>query len=93
MVVRPRKIHGNADSIFCLEPLPIEVLEQPDDQLLDGHIFEEDIVQPEDVDILNYLKSNITLTRLSPSQLKAFLYECGPYTLLMQVLYKKGIYL
>lgn len=90
IVVRLGKSHGNADNISRLEPLAIEALQPLDDQLPDAHIFEVDIIQPEYAEILNYLRSNITPEGLSPSQLKAFIYKCGPYTLIGDVLYKKG---
>jgi transposase InsO family protein len=90
IVVRPTKSHGNADHISRLEPYTLESLKPLNDEFPDANLFEVDIIFPDYVDIINYLKTSQIPIGYNTNQVRALVRRSGPYTLLGETLYKQG---
>ena len=58
IVICLRKSHGNVDHLSRLEPLAPSNLEPLNDQLPNTDLFEVDVIFPNCVDIITYLKTN-----------------------------------
>jgi hypothetical protein len=90
IVVRPGKSHGNADHLSRLEPLENSNLEPLNDQLPDADLFEVDVIFPDYVDIITYLKTNQVPGEYNSKQVEALLRRSAPFTLIGETLYKQG---
>jgi hypothetical protein len=90
IVVRPGKSHGNADHLSRLEPLENSNLEPLNDQLPDADLFEVDVIFPDYVDIITYLKTNQAPGEYNSKQVEALLRRSAPFTLIGETLYKQG---
>jgi hypothetical protein len=65
-------------------------LEPLNDQLPDANLFEVDVIFPNYVDIITYLKTNQALREYNSKQVEALLKRSAPFTLIGETLYKQG---
>jgi hypothetical protein len=86
--VRPGKRHANADHLSRLSE---ELGHEPiDDNLPDANLFQVDIISKEYADILHYLSTNQFPLDYNEKQKRRLMYRSSPYTIIGDVLYKKG---
>jgi transposase InsO family protein len=86
--IRPGKKHANADFLSRLsdEINPTSI----DDNFPDAHIFQVDVIPVEYADVIHYLSTNTFPLEYSEKQKQRLTYKAQPYTLIANVLYKKG---
>ena len=73
-----------------MEPLAPSNLEPLNDQLPDADLFEVDVIFPDYVDIITYLKTNQALGEYNAKQVAALLRKNALFTLIGETLYKQG---
>jgi hypothetical protein len=61
-----------------------------DDDFLDAHLFNVDVIHPEYADIIHYLDKGIFPEAYSEKQKQRLVYRAEPYTLISGLLYKQG---
>jgi hypothetical protein len=86
--VRPGKRHANAD---FLSQISEEVdPESINDNFPDAHLFNVEIIPAEYVDVIHYLSTSTFPQEYNDKQKQRLAHKALPYTLIAQVLYKKG---
>ena len=86
--VRPRKSHTNADFLSRvseqINPKSI------DNAFPDAHLFNVDIIPPEYANVIYYLTKGVFFADYSDKQKQRLVFKAQPYTMIGEVLYKKG---
>jgi hypothetical protein len=86
--VRPGKKHANADFLSRMsEEINPESI---DDSFPDAHLFNVEIILAEYADVIHYLSTSTFPSDYSDKQKQRLAHKALPYTLIAQILYKKG---
>ena len=64
--------------------------ESIDDAFLDAYLFNVDVIPPEYADVIYYLTKGAFLADFSDKQKQRLVFKAQPYTMIGEVLYKKG---
>ena len=86
--VRPEKSHTNVDFLSRVSEQvnPKSI----DDAFPDAHLFNVDIIPPEYADVIYYLIKGTFPADYSDKQKQRLVFKAQPYTMIGEVLYKKG---